>query len=259
MKLLVTGTGSGLGRHVLHALGGIAFDRARPIAEAAANGPFDAIVHCAFRAARDIPPAQIESYLDDNAVLTRRLLEIPHRTFVLLSTVDLYPREGGPYAENFPLFADETHGIYALSKMLSEHFVRAAGPDHVILRPASLLGPFARPNTLMRLMTTPETRVALTPDSRFNAVDHADIGDFIAAALREGWRGTFNIAAADCLTLAEAAALTGCSVAFGDVRYTVPLVDASRAAVLHPAFRRGSREVLRNLQERLRATGGGPR
>ncbi|MBN2752312.1 MAG: NAD-dependent epimerase/dehydratase family protein, partial [Rhodospirillaceae bacterium] len=217
MKLLVTGTSSGLGRALLHTLGGIAFDRSRPIDAAAEHGPFDAIIHCAFRANRNIPPAEIPAYLDDNAALTQRLLTIPHRTFILLSTVDLYPRDGGPYGEDWPLFADEARGIYPLSKMLSEHYVRTFSTDHLILRPASLLGETARSNTLMRLLTQTKATVALTPDSRFNAVDHADVATFIAAALQQGWRGIFNIAASANITLKDAAALTGCTVTYGTI------------------------------------------
>src|SRR5262245_59008460 len=88
-NILVTGAQSGLGNAVHRAFGVIAFTRASSLDDPAikAAAPFDAIMHCAFNAAKDVTMSNAYAYMADNLLLTQQLVAIPHRRFVFISTL----------------------------------------------------------------------------------------------------------------------------------------------------------------------------
>ena len=57
-----------------------------------AAAPFDAIIHCAVNAAKYVSMRTAFGYMDDNFLLTQRLVDIPHRKFIFVSTLAVYPR-----------------------------------------------------------------------------------------------------------------------------------------------------------------------
>lgn len=247
MRILVSGTGSGLGRHVAEVLGGVPFRRS-DVAETVARHtpePFDAIVHCAFNAMRSVPWDRLVGYVDDNALLTARLLRIPHRMFVYVSTVDLYPRDGSVQDETSDIRAEQLSGVYPVAKFYGEALVRAGTAPWVILRPTSLLGPYARPSTLVRLLETPEITVGLSPESRYNVVLHDDVARFIQSAIEGRLTGIYNIASSDDASLEAIAEAFGRRVTFGSHRYSAPRLDNRRAAAIVPAFARSTLDTLR--------------
>jgi nucleoside-diphosphate-sugar epimerase len=250
-KLLVTGTASGLGAAVHGALGGTAMTRATPFAEVEAGAPYDAIIHCAFGSQKLVTPATAHVYLDDNLLLTERLIAVPHRLFVFISSIDIYPlpREGAKEDDDYDLA--RLCGPYAFAKLFSDALVRARCADHLILRPASLLGPAMRPATTLRVLTERAPRVFLHPDSRFNFVLHEDIAAFIARALAENITGVFNLASTGSVRLGDMAERLGLSATFGEHRYDAGDVSNAKIAAIEPAFRRTSAETLNRFIDLL--------
>lgn len=250
-KLLVTGAASGLGAAVHCALGGTPMTRATPWAEIEAAAPYDAIVHCAFGARKRVTPATAFAYLDDNLLLTERLARIPHRKFVLISSIDIYPlpRQGATEDDEYELA--RLAGPYPLAKLFSDALVRARCADHLILRPASLLGRAMRPSTILRVLTETAPRVFLHPDSRFNFVLHDDIAAFIAHAIAEDIRGVFNVASTGAVRLGDMAERLGLAVAFGEHVYDFGDISNAKIAAIAPAFRRTSAEALNRFIDQL--------
>ena len=78
-NLLITGTGSGLGRYLHGRFGGTALTRETDVEELIEGEPFDAIVHCAVNAAIDPPGEAMAGYFEDNVLLTERLTRVAHR------------------------------------------------------------------------------------------------------------------------------------------------------------------------------------
>ncbi|MBP2316235.1 NAD-dependent epimerase/dehydratase family protein [Azospirillum soli] len=247
MRILVSGAGSGLGRHVAAALGGVPFLRGDAVEAFARESmePFDAIVHCAFNAMRSVPWDRLVDYMSDNALLTARLQQIPHRMFIYVSTVDLYPRDGKIHDEASDIRAENLHGAYAVTKFYGEALVRAGAAPWVILRPTSLLGPYARRSTLARVLESPESVVGLSGDSRYNAVLHEDVAQFIQLAIEHRLSGVYNIASSDDISLDEIAKAFDRRVTFGDHHYSAPRLDNSRATAVLPAFGRSTLDTLR--------------
>jgi nucleoside-diphosphate-sugar epimerase len=252
-KLLVTGAASGLGAALHRALGGTALTRATPWAEIEAGAPYDAIVHCAFGARKLVTPATAYAYLDDNLLLTERLARLPHGTFVFMSSIDVYPapRQGAKEDDEYDLA--RLSGPYPFAKLFADALVRARCPNHLVLRPASLLGPAMRPSTTLRVLTERAPRVFLHPDSRFNFVLHEDIAAFVARALAENIRGVFNVAPAASIRLGDMAARLGLAVTFGEHVYDAGDVSNAKIAAIEPAFRRTSAETLNRFIDALGA------
>ena len=250
-KLLVTGAASGLGAAVHRALGGTPMTRATPWAEIAAGAPYDAIVHCAFGAQKLVTPANAYAYLDDNVLLTERLARLPHGKFVFVSSIDIYPLPRRGAAEDDDYDLARLSGPYPFAKLFSDALVRARCPDHLILRPASLLGPVMRPSTALRVLTERAPRVFLHADSRFNFVLHEDIAAFVARAIAEDIRGVFNMASAGAVRLGDIAARLGLSVTFGEHVYDAGEVSNAKIAAIAPAFRRTSAETLNRFIDTL--------
>ncbi len=252
-KLLVSGTESGLGAAVHRALGGAALTRATRLDELAAGAPYDAIIHCAFGAQKLVTPATAHAYLDDNLLLTERLLGIPHRKFVFISSIDIYPPPRQDAKEDDDYDLARLAGPYPFVKLFSDALVRARCADHLILRPTSLLGPTMRPSTTVRVLTEARPRVFLHPSSRFNFVLHDDIVAFIARALSAGIAGVYNVASSGLVTLGAIAERLGLGVTFGDHVYDAGEISNAKIAAIEPAFRRSSAETLNRFIDRLGA------
>jgi nucleoside-diphosphate-sugar epimerase len=252
-KLLVTGAASGLGAAVHRALGGTPFTRGTRFDEVAAAAPYDAIIHCAFGAQKLVTPATAYAYLDDNLLLTERLAAIPHRKFVFVSSIDIYPlpRRGATEDDDYDLA--RLSGPYPFAKLFSDALVRARCPNHLILRPASLLGATMRPSTTLRVLTERAPRVFLSPESRFNFVLHDDIAALIARALAEDIRGVFNAASTGSVRLGDIAERLGLSATFGEHVYDAGDVSNAKICAIEPAFRRTSAETLNRFIDQLGA------
>ncbi len=251
MRLLVTGAGGGLGRFLFERLGGLGLTRqnAASLLPRLRRSGVGTILHCAASPARQARAKPLREFLDDNLFLTRRLLELPHRKFVYISTVDVYPKSGSRHAESDPIRPDKVEGLYAMTKWLSERLVQDRGRGPLILRPSSLLGEHARPNSLSRLLDGGLVRLSASGDSRFNCVRHEDLLEFLRIALRRDLRGIYNLASSSDITLLRTARSLGAKAIFGRHRYRVPRVDNRKAAALWPAFQLGSLETLRRSKK----------
>ena len=250
-RLLVTGTASGLGAAVHRALGGMAFTRATRFDAAAAGAPYDAIIHCAFGAQKLVTPATAHAYLDDNLLLTERLVRLPHRKFVFISSIDIYPqpRRGAKEDDDYDLA--RLSGPYPFVKLFSDALVRARCANHLVLRPTSLIGLAMRPSTTLRVLTEANPLVYLHADSRFNFVLHEDIVAFIARALTEDITGVYNVASTGLVSLGAMAERLGLAAAFGDRVYDAGDISNAKIAAIEPRFRRTSAETLNRFIDQL--------
>jgi len=236
--LLVTGARSGLGHAVHRALGGMGFVRGTSTDDPAIRAavPFDAIIHCAVNADKAVTMGSIFKYLDDNFLLTQRLVDIPHRKFVFVSSLAVYPPSGRAISEDEDLDLLPLTGPYAFTKLFSDVYVQERAQNPLILRTTTLLGPAIRTNTLLRALTQPGCQLFLTPDARYNCVLHADIVEFIAQALDSNICGAFNLGSKGLVVLSDIVDQLGLSVRYGDFHYDIGPVDTSKAGALHPAF-----------------------
>jgi nucleoside-diphosphate-sugar epimerase len=241
MRILISGTASGLGAALHKRFGGEAYSRTSPLAP---SGTFDMIVHCAVDTAKTVTHDSIESYFRNNVELTRRLLALRHGRFVFISTVDVYPKSLALCSEDAAINAHDISGVYGIAKFYSEALVRQSGASPLILRASALLGPSMRDNSLTRMLKAPGATIGLSAASTFNYILHDDIGDLIEAANREGARGIVNACSAAPVTLQRIADAFECGTAFGDFVYATPPLSNQRAAALVPGLARTSLETV---------------
>jgi nucleoside-diphosphate-sugar epimerase len=252
-NLLVTGVRSGLGHAVHRALGGIAFVRSMPIDDPAiqAAAPFDAIIHCAVNAAKHVSMRTAFGYLDDNFLLTQRLVHVPHRKFIFVSTLAVYPPTGRAVNEEEDVDLMPLTGPYAFTKLFSDLYVQERASNPLILRTTTLLGPAIRPNTVLRALTQRDCQLFLAPDARYNFVLHQDIVDFMVRAMDTGICGAFNIGSEGLVILSDIVDQLGLAVRYGNFHYDIGPVDVRRAGALHPAFARPSWQTLNRYIDSL--------
>jgi dTDP-4-dehydrorhamnose reductase len=145
----------------------------------------NAAAHTAVDQAEDEPEAAHAL----NAIAPGLLAEAARETgarLIHVSTDYVFDGSGErPWTE-----ADETgpRSVYGRSKLAGEEAVRAALPDHVILRTAWVYSPFGR-NFVKTMLALAETRDSLTVvgDQVGNPTSALDIADGILAVI-EGWR-----------------------------------------------------------------------
>jgi nucleoside-diphosphate-sugar epimerase len=244
-RVLVTGTSSGLGRALCRAMGAGAFDRASLDAEVErwARADLDLIVHCAADARRELPAGDLPAYLASNLTLTERLLGIPHRFFVYVSSQAVYPADGRAWAEHDPIPAGGALSIYGVFKLLAEAAVRARATRALILRCASLVGPEGRPNNIMRILRREPGRVFLSGACPYSLIAYSQVDRFIRECDEAGRSGVYNLGARDARTLAEIAGHLGAAIEFGDHLYVAPRADLSKLHRETAIFDRTTLEV----------------
>jgi len=245
-NLLISGAASGLGFAVHRYLGGTGLVRGMSTNDPKirAAQPFDAIVHCAVNMLSPVTIKNCYSYFEDNVLLTQRLLDIPHRKFIYLSSLDVYPRLGRGILEDEDVDLSTLTGPYAFVKLLSDVLTQARASNHLVLRTSTQLGEKMRRTVTWRLLTEPNCRVGLGADSRYNYILQKDVAAFIRLALERDLTGVYNVASRGTVRLGDIASVLRLRAQFGDTLYDIGPVDATKAAKIMPSLARESWQTL---------------
>ncbi|MEK7517258.1 MAG: NAD-dependent epimerase/dehydratase family protein [Patescibacteria group bacterium] len=245
-KFLITGHKNGLGRFLYEYFGGIGFDRNMPPDkfEHIRREGVDVIIHCAFNSAREINSKNLYPYLSDNVFLTKRLAKIPHKKFIFISSVDVYPKDNKKHSESEVIDVNQVSGIYAITKLMSESIVQNICPNFLILRCSTLLGHDSRENSLIKIIKEASPALALSADSLFNYILHKDVLEFIQIAIKKDLQGIYNLSSSKNITLSQISELLGKKVNFGKYKYNVGNIDNNKITSIFPTFKKTSREAV---------------
>ena len=254
MEMLTTGILSGLGKHIYENLGGIGLTRylSTEGREKIKNRGADVIVHCAFNSRQGINSDFLYHYLKDSVLLTKELVSFPHKKFIYLSSVDIYPKGGGFRSEEEVIDVDSISGIYGIAKLMSESIVKEHCENYLVLRPTFLLGKYSRKSSTIKVIENEESMLAVSGDSIYNYVLHSDILDFIKFSIDRDLTGIYNLASSENVTLLEVADMLGKKVEFGTYVYDVGNIDNRKISSVFPAFRKTSKEVITQFVKELR-------
>lgn len=246
MKFLITGTSSGLGKHLFEIFDGIPLTR--EISQQKINNleknVVDIIIHAAFNSSKDITSNNLYSYINDNVLLTKKLLEIPHQKFIFISSVDVYPKNSRKHTEDEVIDINSVNGIYAITKLISESLVKEISPNNLILRCSTLLGKYSRKNSLIKIIQDVKPTISLSPKSTFNYIIHTYVSDFIKLAIKKDLKDIYNLASSKNISLVQVAKQLNKKVNFGTYIYNVGQIDNEKAATLISIFRKTSQEVI---------------
>lgn len=246
MKILISGTSSGLGKYLFETFDGIAYNRqtSKDQYNQLIKTGVDVILHCAFNSSKFVDSNNLYSYLNDNVLLTEKIIEIPHKKFIFISSVDVYPKDEKTHIEDEVIDINSVRGIYALTKLMSESFIKEESPNYLIVRCSSLLGKYARKNTLIKIITEEKPIVTLSSDSSLNYILHTDVSEFIKLAIEKNLQGIYNLASSKNISLSEIASLLKKKVSFGDYVYNVGNINNTKASNLLPVFKKTSKEIV---------------
>ena len=246
MRILTSGVFSGLGKYIHENLGGtdLTRDTSPEDMEEIENSGVDVIIHCAFNSRRGINSDSLYYYLEDNVLFTKKLVSIPHKKFIFLSSVDVYPNGVGTHPEDEIIDMDSISGIYRITKLMSESIVKTHCVNYLILRGTALLGKYSRKNSLIKIIEDDKCILTLSSDSRFNYVLHSDILDFIKFSIDHDLKGIYNLASSENVTLLEVANILGKKVKFGNYLYDVGNIDNSKISYVFPVFKKTSKEII---------------
>jgi nucleoside-diphosphate-sugar epimerase len=246
MKILTTGTSSGLGRHIHESMGGIALSRntSAEEREALKKSGVDVIVHCAFNSRMAVDSDALYDYIKDNVLLTEEMVSIPHGKFVYVSSVDVYPKVSGIHSEEDIINIDSVDNLYGTVKLMSESIVRSRSDKFLILRSSAMLGKHARKNSLIRMIEEDECVLSLSGNSRMNYILHTDVSDLIRLSIDNDMKGIYNMISSKNIVLSEVADILGKKVQFGSYIYDVGDIDGDRIRSISPAFKKTSKDVI---------------
>ena len=242
---LITGTSSGLGKYLYANLGGIFFDRLAPKDKKA-----DIIIHCAFNRTRNVTTHNLYQYLSDNIFLTKSLAKSPHKKFIYISSIDVYPQNTKKHSEDDVIDVNKVSTTYAFTKLLSESIIQNLCPNFLILRCATLLGKDSKENSLIKIVNENHPTLTLSADSVFNYILHKDVLAFIKLAIEKDLHGIYNLASSENITLAEVSNVLKKNVSFGTFFYTISNINNTKAALILPAFKKTSTEVISEFLSR---------
>ncbi|MBI5145308.1 MAG: NAD-dependent epimerase/dehydratase family protein [Candidatus Omnitrophica bacterium] len=245
-NILTTGVLSGLGRYIHEEIGGYGLSRSssnRYFKKFRRSG-LSIIIHCAFNTNREINSDNLFSYFSDNVYLTQKLVEIPHKKFIFISSADVYPKNGKIHLENEVIKIDSLCGIYAITKIISEAIIKKYCNNYLILRPTSLLGRYTRQNTLSRIIKDKFPAVGLNSRSMFNYIRYEDVLEFIKLSIEKDLMGIYNLASSKNILLCETVKILGKKVKFGRYLYNIGKISNKKVSAVYPTFQLSSERIL---------------
>ena len=215
MKVLITGTNSGLGSWLSKQfLNCDKFMRGcdledfpekdwAPDGSAYAYKPYDLIIHCAAVVSHCDWSNVEQDLFEDNVFLTRELTKIPHKKFILMSSID--------EAKDSP---------YGVTKRISEIIVKSLCDDYLILRPSALLGEEMKKNTFQKIVSGED--IALTPNTIMNYISYEDVLD----AIHSDISGTKVLRSDKDISIKEVVDIFDKDLKYGDIHYEVEYVKS---------------------------------
>jgi dTDP-4-dehydrorhamnose reductase len=249
-NILVTGSNSGLGKYCTKFFNGIPFTRQSNFADIykrSESNPYQAIIHCAFNAKPDIDSNNLYSYLNDTVMLTRKLLQVPHKNFIFISSADVYPQTNDIHSEDEIIKLDGVRNIYGIAKLMSESIIQKEANTPLILRTTALLGQDARKNSLMKILTQDQVKLTLASQSSFNYILHQDVANFITKSLADNLMGIYNLAASSTVTLGEVSEHYQRKVEYGNYHYVSGGISNKKASEIYPGFNKSSFDTIKQF------------
>ena len=184
--------------------------------------------------------------------LTKQLINIPHKKFIYLSSIETYPKNSEKHFETEVIDVDALSTIYGITKLMSELIILQFCKNHLIIRAATLLGREMRKNSFMQILENKNCSLTLSQNSTFNYVLYADILEFIKYSIKYDLNGIYNAACSKNIRLSDLAEILQAKPNFGTHTYSVGLIDNTKIAELVPHFRRTSKENIDLYLKELR-------
>jgi dTDP-4-dehydrorhamnose reductase len=202
--ILLTGASSGLGKFLSKNLSDIElFTRKNNVQDILDSGKeYETIIHCAASISHASWEDVTYKYFDDNTILTRQLVTIPHKKFIHISSIDI-----------------KRDSIYGIAKRISERIVDSYSENTLIIRPSGLIGNEMKMNTFKKIQAGQP--IALTASSTMNYVNYSTILELILS----DYFGLVTVTASKNISMREIAELFIKDIQYGDIHYEMDISD----------------------------------
>jgi len=202
-KYLITGVGSGLGKYLYENLNN-SVGLNRHNFDDIKNKEYDTVIHCAFNKEKKI--TDYYKYIDDNILLTQRLLNMKYGKFIYISSIDVY------------WFALQEN-LYSMFKRFTESIVKQY-PNSLILRCSALIGKGMRENHFTKMIIG--EKITLSEESTFNYVCYDYLLKFFMSEQCYDLQGIYDFVTTGNVKLKDIKYHYGFDVEFGDFTYITP-------------------------------------
>jgi nucleoside-diphosphate-sugar epimerase len=244
MKVLVSGSSSGLGMYLKKIFNAESFNRGDVPSFVVNTLYYDMVIHCSSDPNMGKNSVSSDKYVEDSLLITKYLLQLNCDYFVFISSVDVYPSESNCIEDEEIKYSD-LKGRYSKSKFKSEEMVRRSTKRTLILRPVAMLGTDIRQNSLLKMLNNREGEIFLSRKSVFNYVLHKDIGLFLQYCFIKKVQGVFNIASIENITLGEVQEKFNLkNINFGDYFYKTGKISTEKLSLECSFFKKTSIQVV---------------
>ena len=231
MKILITGTTSGLGKYLYENIpNSRALNRDNADDISNYNSTFDVIIHNAFspQGANKNNIQDYYKYVNDNLLITKKLVDLKPKKFIYISSGDVYRDE---------------FSVYKYTKLFAESIIENELDNYCVLRCAAMLGKYMRPNTFTKILKEKNPVLTLSKNSKFNYILHSDICDFILEVMKKDIKGNFDFSSS-VITLEKVVELLKGNPKYGNYTYIGPPMDNSSIVKLNKKFDKSSEQVI---------------
>jgi hypothetical protein len=173
VNTLISGASSGLGKYLLSNLDSDEFDRTlqKPKNFSIPEYGYDLIIHAAFGMPNNSETKY--EYKEYHLKLANKLLSIPHKRFVFISTVDASEKI-------------KVDNWYGEAKQKVEDLCLANSNHAIILKCGAMFGPGMRKNQILKIASEKSAKLTLTKRSKFYLITYADVLTAIRSDLKVG-------------------------------------------------------------------------
>jgi len=196
MKILISGTSSGLGKFLYKNIKSQKFIRDKKKINIYKKN-WDVIIHSGFYVGNK------KNKLTENIYWSKFLTKLNAKKFIFISSSIVLSKK-----KNF----------YALSKIESEKVFKKK-KNSTIIRLASIVGKPMRKNTIYKILFSKNPIVGLSPKSKYTFVSYEEILFFINLCIKKNISGTFNFLRNDLISLKKISDYFNKNTKFGNIYF----------------------------------------
>lgn len=196
MKILISGTSSGLGKYLYQNIKSKKLIRDKKKINIYQK-KWDAIIHCGFYVGDN------KKKLKENTYWSKFLTKLSAKRYIFISSSIVLSKK-----KNF----------YALSKIKSERVFKTK-KNSTIIRLASIIGKPMRKNTIYKILFFKKPVVGLSEKSKYTFVSYREILNFINLCINKNINGTFNFLRKDFTTLKKISDFFNKNTKFGKINF----------------------------------------
>lgn len=196
MKILISGTSSGLGKYLYKNIKSKKFIRDKKKIDIYRK-KWDVIIHCGFYVGDN------KKKLKENTFWSKFLTKLSAKKYIFISS---------------SIVLKKKKNLYALSKIESEKIFKAK-KNSTIIRLASIFGNPTRKNTIYKILFFKKPIVGVSAKSKYTFVSYNEILYFINLCIHKNISGTFNFLRNDLTSLKKISNFFNKKTKFGNIDF----------------------------------------